>query len=497
MMDAKEIRAAIVAEANKLIARYEAYHNALHLEWERSRKRTGTPPPKKVLKPVYWSIDRKFDPFYCRAHSKAIARSISKSIRNGTYEPRPPYEKEIPKASGGTRKLRIYQVPDAAISRILYGRLLGKNKHRFSSFSYAYRDDRNVHFAVQDIFLDLKRDSRTFVAEFDFSDFFGNIGHAYLLSELGQHGLLLSDQDQRLISAFLSREGRGIPQGTSVSLFLANIACLRIDKEFERLGVKFARYADDTVICTPSYEAVCRAVDVLLSFSTNSGVPINFKKSAGIHLLAPNSQPHELRSKHSFDFLGYSIGNEHLSIKTSSVLKIKQEVSYLLYKNLIQPLRAPTLRSVIIPSNNKDEALLTAMMQIRRYICGGLYKESLRRFLKGHTGELRFKGAMGFYPLVTDTNQLKQLDGWLVATIARALRLRAKLLARHGYTRHSAFPFSVRRTDLVKAFDSYRIFNRPLLEVPSFVLVQKAMQTGMREHGISYVMNSKSNDYKR
>lgn len=286
-MDAETIEKAIKEESTKLILRYEKYHNNLHLEWLRNTKRTGSTTPKIVLKPSYWSKDRKFDPFYCRANARAIAKSIAKSIKSGRYLPRPPHEADIPKPSGGMRKLRIYQVPDAAVSKLLYGRLLYKNKHRFSAFSYAYRDDRNVHFAIQDIFVDLARESRTFVAEYDFSDFFGNISHTYLLHELDQHGLLLSRQDKQLISVFLSNGGKGIPQGTSISLFLANIACLRLDKDFERLGVKFARYADDTVICTPSYEAACRAVDALIKFSGDSGVPINPSKSAGIHLLAP------------------------------------------------------------------------------------------------------------------------------------------------------------------------------------------------------------------
>jgi hypothetical protein len=224
-------------------------------------------------------------------------------------------------------------------------------------------------------------------------------------------------------------------------------------------------------------------------------VPINFKKSAGIYLLAPASHSAEIRAKPSFDFLGYAISNEHLSIKGASVLKIKKEISFLLYKNLIQPLRGATLRSLTIPSGGRDEALLTAMMQVRRYLCGGAYKDQLRSFAEGNGGQLKFKGAMSFYPLVTDVAQLKQLDGWLVATIWRAIKLRASLLAKHGYTRHMDFPFSVPQSHLVKAFDKARVHGKPLLQIPSFYLVQQAMQRGMREHGISYVMNSRSNSY--
>lgn len=55
-----------------------------------------------------------------------------------------------------------------------------KNRHRFSLFSYAYRNDRNVHFAIQDISVELSQGSRIFVAEFDFSKFFDSNSHKYL-----------------------------------------------------------------------------------------------------------------------------------------------------------------------------------------------------------------------------------------------------------------------------------------------------------------------------
>jgi hypothetical protein len=238
------------------------------------------------------------------------------------------------------------------------------------------------------------------------------------------------------------------------------------------------------------------AVQALFNFSERSAVPINFKKSAGIHLISSQPKNAEIRAKSSFDFLGYAVAPGKLSIKNSSVFKIKKEISYLLYRNLIQPLKVPALAGISIPSGGIDEGLLTAMMQIRRYVCGGLYKATLRRYTFGHGGQLKFKGAMSFYPLVDDIDQLKALDGWLVSTIYRALQLRVQILATHGFTRHSMFPFNVPRSDLVDRFDKHQIRNKPLLEIPSFVVVQTAMQHGLREHGIQHVMNSQSNIYK-
>jgi RNA-directed DNA polymerase len=151
----------IEEESDKLILRYHAYHNALHHEHVRNTKRISNPPPKSIKKPSYWNLDKKFNPFYVKKRSKSIARSIAKKISDKTYTPLPPHIKEIPKAGGGIRKVSIYQIPDAAVSKIYYSRLLAKNKHRFSSFSYAYRNDKNVHFAIQDIWLDISRDARS------------------------------------------------------------------------------------------------------------------------------------------------------------------------------------------------------------------------------------------------------------------------------------------------------------------------------------------------
>lgn len=217
-------------EAEKLIKRYHEYHNAVHAEHVRNTKRLGNNiPVKDIRKPDYWSTDKKFNPFYVRRKYKSIAKSIAKRIENRTYRPNTPYIKEVPKSDGGIRKVTIYQIQDAAISKMFFYRLLVKNKHRFSAFSYAYRNDRNVHFAIQDIAVDLHNNERTFIAEFDFSDFFGSISHEFLFSQFSKNGFFVSPEEQFIIKAFLQDRKVGIPQGTSISLFLANLTCWSLD----------------------------------------------------------------------------------------------------------------------------------------------------------------------------------------------------------------------------------------------------------------------------
>lgn len=381
----------IYEESDKLILRYHAYHNALHLEHIRNVKRIADAPRKKVKKPDYWEQDKKFNPFYVKKKSKSIARSIAKKISEQTYKPFPPYIKVIPKATGGNREVAIYQIPDAAVSRVYYDRLLAKNKHRFSAFSYAYRNDRNVHFAIQDIWLDISRDARSFIAEFDFSDFFGSISHEYLRSQFDSNGFYISEEERFIINSFLEDRQVGIPQGTSISLFLANLVCWQLDLRLERAGLKFARYADDTVVWSPDYQKICDAFTIINDFSSSAGIPINANKSDGISLLTKEELPTELKStKTNIEFLGYSISVDSVSIKEASVKKIQKQISYLLYRNLIQPLKGSKLKGLIVPGGGKDPALLTAIMQIRRYMYGGLTDQQLRNYPKKSVGGIKF-----------------------------------------------------------------------------------------------------------
>lgn len=490
-----QLRDKITQECEKLILRHHEYHNHVHTEWVRAKLRITSVPPKVIQTPEYWNIDRKFNPFYVKSKAASIAKSIAKKISDKTYVPNSPFKKTIPKASGGTRELTIYQIPDAAVSKYFYSRLLAKNKHRFSSFSYAYRNDRNVHFAIQDITVDLSLDARAFIAEFDFSDFFGSIGHEYLYAQLHQNGFLISDEDEQVIKAFLSTREKGIPQGTSISLFLANLVCWKLDKSFEKEGLKFARYADDTVIWSPDYASICKAFNCIENFSREAGVPINPSKSGGISLLARKGLSTEIASKEEFDFLGYSIGVEHVSIREKTEKRIKKQISYLLYKNLIQPLIHMPLRGLVIPANDKDRALLSAMMQIRRYLYGGLLHRDIIQYIKGRRRTLHFKGVMSFYPLLNDERQLRELDGWLLSIIDRAVQKRSKLLLSHGFNRRTSFPFCVKRDDIVEQYRKKRIGGKRLLEVPSFTLIYRALQRGLREAGIESVMHPASNEY--
>ena len=492
----KQLGRIIREEAEKLITRHHEYHNRTHLEHRRNEIRLGdSAPPKKIFTPDYWSHDPKFNPFYVKKKYKGIARSIAKKIECRKYQPNQPYIKSVSKPDGGNRDVAIYQIPDAAVSKFFFNRLLAKNKHRFSSFSYAYRNDRNVHFAIQDISVDLRKNERTFIAEFDFSDFFGSIGHKFLKEQFSKNGFFISPEEKYVINSFLKERKVGIPQGTSISLFLANLTCWKLDQDLEKEGVKFSRYADDTIVWSPDYSKICNSFGYINNFCSNAGVKINPTKSEGISLLTKEGLPSEIAAKSSLDFLGYTLSVDKISIKEQSVKKIKKQVSYILYRNLIQPIKQKSLTGQHIPANDKDKGFLSAMMEVRRYLYGGLSKKQIKDYLSGRTKRIYFKGVMSFYPLVDDLEQLKKLDGWLLSVVHRTIQYRGKILLRLGYNRLHSFPFNASRYELLETCSKKKIAGKRLLEIPSFLLIQKALNKGLVESGIERVMNPESLNY--
>lgn len=486
-------------EALKHAEKYHSYHNSTEIEYQRNRRRIKNPPSKEIKTPEYWSLDPKFNPFFVLKHKKQIANSINVKLNNGTYSPHTPFIKEIPKKSGGTRTITVFQIPDAAVSYNIYKSLLSKNKHRFSTLSYAYRNDRNVHYAIQDISIELKSSPRVFISEFDFSDFFGSINHEFLYEQLDKNGFLISEYERRIIDSFIKTSEKGIPLGTSISLFLANLVCWKLDRRLEAEGLRFARYADDTVIWSNDYSKICKSFEIINEFSVSAGININLKKSEGISLLSKKGMPSEFgKTKEYIEFLGYKLSVEKVSIKNESVRKIKRQINYLLYRNLIYPVKTFPHKAAKIPANGEDDAFVTAIMQIRRYLYGNLTEEKINKYLNGSYKRLSFKGIMSFYPLLDDVEQLKELDKWLISTILNNLKLREKLLLKPAPYRDykNSFPFNLNSNNIIPTCRSKVIKRKKgLITIPSFIRIYKAIKLGVLNEGIDVTMNPNSNKY--
>lgn len=296
------IKNVIKNECEKHIERHFEYLADLKEYAERRTRREGVKFLKVIRRPPWWDIAPQFNPFKVRAAKKlrTYATTLDVKIRNRSYKPRPAVIHYVPKGDGKRRTLNIFQLPDAAMSNLVFKSLLQKNVGKLSAYAYAYREDKTPHDAVNDIFSEWSKKDRIYVAEYDFSSFFDEIDHRYLWKILDNEGFIVSPEERHLITAFLTSAAcerkkypsgaqpreRGIPQGTSVSLFLANVACWELDKGLERLGVGFSRYADDTLIWSDEYGKIVRAYYWIDECARRMGVPLNPTKSYGISLLS-------------------------------------------------------------------------------------------------------------------------------------------------------------------------------------------------------------------
>jgi hypothetical protein len=325
-----------------------------------------------------------------------------------------------------------------------------------SSRAYAYRDDISAHDAIHYVGAEFKRARRVFVAEYDFSKYFDNISHDYLPRSIRDNEFLVTPAEEAVILAFLKapvqesasyveaggdQRTSGVPQGTSISLFLANIAAFELDQELERLGVSFVRYADDTLIWSTDYTQLCRAVDALYNMAERIGAPLNFEKSGGIRLLAADGTPAEIEATPHVDLLGHRFTGSSISIKAILVQKLKTRINELLYFNLIrEPARHTQNASRLAGGVDRDYT--TFIWQLRRYLYGDISERTLRKMDAKGTVRRRFRGFMSFFPLVNDDALLASLDGWIVAQTCLALRRRYFLLAASGFA-NLPVPYSV------------------------------------------------------
>ena len=206
-----------------------------------------------------------------RRHLVTHGSVIVKRLLEGSYRPGAARRRDIPKASGGTRPLSIPNVQDRFVQHLLLGVLQPLFEPRFSESSHGFRPGRSAHDAVKAA-QEFAKEGYTYVVDMDIAKFFDTVNHDILMHRIGV--VVRDKRVLRIIGRFLRagvvmpdgvtvRGTEGTPQGGPLSPLLANIYLDALDKELERRGLRFSRYADDCNIHVKSQAAADRVLESL------------------------------------------------------------------------------------------------------------------------------------------------------------------------------------------------------------------------------------------
>jgi RNA-directed DNA polymerase len=198
---------------------------------------------------------------------------IKSRIESGTYKPSPVRSVSIPKPNGGERLLGIPTVTDRLIQQGISQVLTEIYDPTFSAFSYGFRPGKSAHQAAAQAKQYLN-EGYTTVLELDLEKFFDKVNHDRLMSKLAQ---TITDKKLLLLmrkyltsgimqDGLVNKPTEGTPQGSPLSPLLSNIVLDELDKELEKRGLRFVRYADDCSIYLKSARAGERVKEGISAF---------------------------------------------------------------------------------------------------------------------------------------------------------------------------------------------------------------------------------------
>lgn len=338
-----------------------------------------------------------------KGHLKQHWPAIKARLLAGSYIPSPVRRVDIDKPQGGTRTLGIPTLTDRMIQQALHQVLSPIFEADFSESSYGFRPGKNAHQAVKAA-QQYVAEGRRIVVDMDLEKFFDRVNHDLLMEKLSKKigdGRVLC-LIRRYLEAGMMAEGivsprtEGTPQGGPLSPLLSNILLTELDRELERRGHAFCRYADDCNIYVRSKQAGERVMANITRFLADTlKLTVNAAKSAVAH-------PWNRK------FLGYSLTwhkAPKLKIAPTSLKRLEDKI-----REVLKGARGRSLTTVI-----------TELNPILR-------------------------GWMAYFKLTETKKALEELDGW----IRRKLRCilwrqwkrpytRAKNLMKAGLTEERAF----------------------------------------------------------
>jgi RNA-directed DNA polymerase len=343
------------------------------------------------------------------AYLAANWETVRVKLLDGSYQPQPVRRCEISKSGGGVRQLGIPTVFDRLVQQAILQVLQPRFDPTFSESSHGFRPGRRAHDAVCAAQRYIQ-EGRRFVVDVDLEKFFDRVNHDVLMGKLSKRiiDVRLLGLIRRYLQAGIMANGvsterhEGTPQGGPLSPLLGNVLLDEVDKELEKRGHAFARYADDCNVYVRSRRAGERVMETLRRLYANLRLRINEAKSAV-------ARPHERK------FLGYSFyiqrGTIRRRVAPQALAKMKERVRQ-------------------ITGRTGGRSLKSVATELRGYLTGW------REYFRLAETQATFRGLDGWIRRRLRMVQLKQWKNG--PTVYRALRARGVSgIDLHGAAAHA------------------------------------------------------------